>query len=106
MANWARRERHHQYSRPGDDEIKYVDHYESNPGAKTAWERVAEVYPTISGEQVAFGLFFGLVCRPKIVNNAEAAALGPCEAAAVALGLIKGDAQDVSIWSSATTAGG
>ena len=81
--------------------MKYVDHYEiesrSNDGV---WERVAEVYPNYQWRTGRLWLFFGLVCRAEIVNNAEAAALrARCEAAEIALGLIKGDAHEqFRIW--------
>jgi len=81
--------------------MKYVDHYEIESRSKDGvWKRVAEVYPNYQWRTGRLWLFFGLVCRAKIVNNAEAAALRAlCEATDIALALIKGDAREhVRIW--------
>ena len=81
--------------------MKYIDHYEIEYRREDGpWERVAEVYPNYQWRTGRLWLFFGLVCRAKIVNNAEAAALrARCEAAAIALGLIKGDIRErFRIW--------
>ena len=81
-----------QDSRTGDDEVKYVDRYEIEYRRDDGpWERVAEVYPKYRWRTVRVWLLLGLICRAKIVNNAEAAALrARCEATEIALGLING----------------
>jgi hypothetical protein len=81
--------------------MKYVDHYEvESRNQDGVWEHVAVVYPNYQWRTGRLWLLFGLVCRAKIVNNAEAAALrARSEASAIALALIKGDAKErFRIW--------
>jgi hypothetical protein len=81
--------------------MKYVDHYEvESRNQDGVWEHVAVVYPNYQWRTGRLWLLFGLVCRAKIVNNAEAAALrARCEVANIALALIKGDAKErFRIW--------
>jgi hypothetical protein len=81
--------------------VKYIDHYEIEYRPDDGpWQRVAEVYPKYRWRLVRLWLLLGLSYRAKIVNNAEAAALrARCEAAEIALGLIKGDAHEqFRIW--------
>ena len=81
--------------------MKYIDRYEIECRRDGGpWERVAEVYPQYRWRTVRIWLLLGLTCRAKIVNNAGAAAVrARCEAAEIALGLIKGDAREhFRIW--------
>jgi len=81
--------------------MKHVDHYEIESRDESGgWEYVAAVYPNYQWRTGRLWLLFGLVCRAKIVNNAGAAALrARSEASAIALGLIKGNAQErFRIW--------
>ena len=81
--------------------MKYIDHYAIEYRSEGGpWQRVAEVYPNYRWRAYRPWFFLGLICRAKIVNNAEAAALrARCEAADIALGLIKGDAREhFRIW--------
>jgi hypothetical protein len=81
--------------------VKYIDRYEIEyRNGDGPWERAAEVYPNYRRRAVRLWLLLGLVCRAKIVNNAEAAALrARCEATEIALGLIKGDVRErFRIW--------
>lgn len=81
--------------------MRYVDRYEIEYRRDDGpWERVAEVYPKYRWRTVRLWLLLGLICRAEIVNNAQAAALrARCEAAEIALGLIKGDPREqFRIW--------
>ena len=81
--------------------MKYIDRYEIEYRRDDGpWERVAEAYPQYRWRTVRDWLLLGLICRAKIVNNAGAAALrARCEAAEIALDLIKGDAHEqFRIW--------
>ena len=102
MANWAEKKSGTiKIQRTGDDEVKYIDHYEVEYRTqRRPMGACRRGLPELSVADWPPWLFFGLVCRAKIVNNAEAAALrARCEAAAIALGLIKGDAQErFRIW--------
>jgi hypothetical protein len=81
--------------------VKYIDHYEIDykyHGGK--WEPVGSVYPHYQWRIIRPWFFLWLICWPKIVNNAKAAALrARCQATDAALALIGGDKRDhIRIW--------
>ena len=81
--------------------MKYTDHYEVEYRTGDGpWQPVATIYPNYRWRTGRPWFLLGLVCRAKIVNNAEAAALRAlCDATDIAVGLIKGDAREhVRIW--------
>ena len=81
--------------------MKYIDRYEIECRRDAGpWELVAEIHPKYRWQTVRLWLLLGLICRAKIVNNADAAALrARCEATEIALKLIKGDSREqFRIW--------
>lgn len=81
--------------------MKYIDHYEieyRRHGGE--WELVGNVYPGYQWRSTRPWFFLGLICWPRIVNNAAVAALrARCQATDVALALSAGDMRDhCRIW--------